>query len=150
MSEKLSDYDKSWISRVLVDLFKWPLTQQFRQPVDPVRDGVENYFDIIKNPVDLSTMKKKLNEGTYKTIQQFTDDIHLMYENSLQYNGNSSYFTYIAADIEKWYLNRLKLKGNNAEEEWKNRVFEIIEKLNEHRKLNPAERMPLSAVADHE
>lgn len=149
MSNKLSDYDKLWISRILVDLFKWPLTQQFRQPVDPVRDGVENYLEIIKNPVDLSTMKKKLNDGVYKSVQQFSDDIHLMYQNSLQFNGNGSMLTYIAADIEKWYQSRLKVKGNNIEEEWKNKLFEVIEKLNEHKKFNPSERLPLSAVADN-
>ena len=41
--------------------FNWP----FLAPVDPVALGIPTYFTIIKRPMDLSTMKKKLDANDY-------------------------------------------------------------------------------------
>jgi len=37
----------------------------FKKPVDPVADGVPNYFTFIKKPMDLGTMKQKLSLHQY-------------------------------------------------------------------------------------
>ena len=40
-----------------------PESLPFRQPVDPTLLQIPDYFDIIKRPMDLSTIKKKLDTG---------------------------------------------------------------------------------------
>ena len=40
-----------------------PESLPFRQPVDPALLQIPDYFDIIKRPMDLSTIKKKLDTG---------------------------------------------------------------------------------------
>ena len=48
----------------LEKLYKYdPESLPFRQPVDPIGLQIPDYFDIIKNPIDLSTIKKKLDSG---------------------------------------------------------------------------------------
>ena len=37
----------------------------FLYPVDPVRQGIPDYPEIVKNPMDLSTVKRKLDERKY-------------------------------------------------------------------------------------
>lgn len=37
----------------------------FKRPVDPVIDQVPNYFTFIKKPMDLGTMKQKLQQHKY-------------------------------------------------------------------------------------
>jgi len=59
----------------------------FHNPVDPDKLGIPDYFNIIKNPMDLKTAEKRLSGGLYTSPLQWRDDIRLMYNNSLQYNG---------------------------------------------------------------
>ncbi|KAH9968683.1 TATA-binding protein associated factor Taf2 [Russula dissimulans] len=58
----------------------------FLQPVDPVRDRAPNYFEIIKNPMDISAMNAKLEEGMYKERFAFEADFRLMIRNAKTYN----------------------------------------------------------------
>jgi hypothetical protein len=41
----------------------------FHDPVDPVKFGIMDYFDIIAKPMDFTTIKKKLNYNAYNNPQ---------------------------------------------------------------------------------
>lgn len=71
----------------------WP----FLQPVDP--EEAPGYLDIIKHPMDLSTMEKKLNEGIYTTKEAFIDDFNLMVSNCLQYNDTDTIYARCAVAL---------------------------------------------------
>ncbi|KAK9721801.1 Transcriptional activator spt7 [Basidiobolus ranarum] len=45
-----------------------------------------DYFDIVKHPMDLGTMGKKLKTFQYKSKAEFTVDLNLIYANCLAYN----------------------------------------------------------------
>lgn len=64
--------------------------EPFRTPVDPHALGIPDYFEIIKNPMDMSTIKTKLDNGDYKDPWQFVDDVWLMFENAWTYNRKTS------------------------------------------------------------
>jgi transcription initiation factor TFIID subunit 2 len=66
-------------------------SQLFLQPVDPIRDHAPNYFDIIKQPMDISTMGAKLEAGHYKDRFAFEADFRLMILNAQEYNTSGSY-----------------------------------------------------------
>jgi hypothetical protein len=53
--------------------------------VDPVYLGIPDYFDIIKKPMDLLTIQKKLNSGEYRDPHEICDDIRLMWDNAWLY-----------------------------------------------------------------
>uniref|UniRef100_A0A7N9AT44 histone acetyltransferase n=1 Tax=Mastacembelus armatus TaxID=205130 RepID=A0A7N9AT44_9TELE len=69
-----------------------PESLPFRQPVDPILLGipVSDYFDIVKNPIDLSTIKRKLDTGQYQEPWQYVDDVWLMFNNAWLYNRKTS------------------------------------------------------------
>ncbi|KAF8665397.1 hypothetical protein AX16_000416 [Volvariella volvacea WC 439] len=75
----------------------------FLQPVDPIRDHAPNYFDIIKDPMDLSTMGAKLEEGMYKDRFAFQADFRLMIENAKRYNQHGSYVHNEAITLEVFF-----------------------------------------------
>lgn len=50
----------------------------------------QDYFDIVKNPMDLSTIKRKLDTGQYQEPWQYIEDIWLMFNNAWLYNRKTS------------------------------------------------------------
>lgn len=38
----------------------------FLQPVNPVKEQIPHYFTIVKEPMDLNTMRKKVMKHKYK------------------------------------------------------------------------------------
>ncbi|GLB35736.1 putative peptidase family M1 domain [Lyophyllum shimeji] len=75
----------------------------FNQPVDPIRDHAPNYFDVIKDPMDLSTMGAKLEAGMYKDRFAFEADFRLMISNAKLYNVAGSYVHNEAISLELFF-----------------------------------------------
>lgn len=67
-----------------------PESLPFRQPVDPELLQIPDYYQIIKKPMDLSTIKRKLDTGQYSDPWQYVDDVWLMFENAWLYNKKNS------------------------------------------------------------
>ncbi|OWZ17241.1 hypothetical protein PHMEG_0008846 [Phytophthora megakarya] len=59
---------------------------------EPVPDDVPKYRDIIKDPMDLSTMRKKAKRGKYKTLDAFVGDFNLMIRNCMAFNPDTTIF----------------------------------------------------------
>ena len=62
----------------------------FYEPVNPDALHIPDYFDIIKNPMDLGTIKQKLSSNQYMRINEFIIDINLMFDNCILYNGETA------------------------------------------------------------
>ncbi|WVQ79213.1 hypothetical protein IAT38_001309 [Cryptococcus sp. DSM 104549] len=82
----LSDTDFKAITIALTKLANHKASIYFRQPVDPVRDQAPDYFTVIKQAMDLSTIRAKLDNGMYKTRQEFVGDVRLIISNCFAYN----------------------------------------------------------------
>lgn len=70
---------------VLDKLQKKDTYEVFAEPVDP--EEVPDYYDFIKNPMDFSTIRKKLAKGVYVSLEQFEDDVFLICSNAMNYNA---------------------------------------------------------------
>ena len=46
-----------------------------------------DYYDVIKNPMDLGTMLRNVKSGRYKSKAQFMRDLDLIWDNCLTYNS---------------------------------------------------------------
>lgn len=79
----------------------------FHKPVNPFELGIPDYFQIIKNPMDFSTIKKKLSNNLYTNFKQFTEDIKLVFDNCYLYNGPNSSVglacTLVKNEYQKYY-----------------------------------------------
>ena len=51
----------------------------------------QDYYDIIKNPMDLSSIRSKLHSGSYKDPWEYVDDVRLMFDNAWLYNKPKSW-----------------------------------------------------------
>ncbi|KAI4482722.1 hypothetical protein M0804_008575 [Polistes exclamans] len=86
--EKLSESLKC-CNEILKELFSkkhsgyaWP----FYKPVDAELLGLHDYHDIIKKPMDLGTVKIKMDTREYKTAPEFASDVRLIFTNCYKYN----------------------------------------------------------------
>lgn len=62
------------------------IRQPFDYPVDPVALNIPNYFKVIKNPMDLSTLQKNLKSGAYQSAKDFFNDMKLIFHNCFKFN----------------------------------------------------------------
>ena len=67
-----------------------PEAVPFRTPVDANALGIPDYYDIIKTPMDMSSIRRKLETGGYNDPWEFINDIFLMFENAWVYNRKTS------------------------------------------------------------
>lgn len=71
----------------------------FAEPVDP--NEVEEYYEIIKEPMDFGTMRAKLHEGMYKSLEQFEHDVFLISGNAMHFNSSSTIYFRQARAIDE-------------------------------------------------
>lgn len=53
--------------------------------------AIPDYNNIIKKPMDFGTIKKKLQFNLYSSPYEFKEDVDLVFNNCLLYNGVNSY-----------------------------------------------------------
>lgn len=58
----------------------------FKEPVDPVKLNIPDYHNYVKYPMDVGTVRKKLEQGQYRTPLEVRDDLRLVWRNCATYN----------------------------------------------------------------
>ena len=61
--------------------------QFYAEPVDTVKLEIPEYKESIEYPMDLGTMYSKLANDQYDSVQAFDDDLSLIVNNALEFNG---------------------------------------------------------------
>lgn len=85
-AQGLSPVDQRKCERLLLYLYCHELSIEFQEPV-PV--SIPNYYKIIKKPMDLSTVKKKLQKKHsqhYQIPDDFVADVRLIFKNCERFN----------------------------------------------------------------
>jgi len=82
----------------------------FNCPVDPVELGLPDYFEVIKKPMDLGTIHKKIDNGAYHSIVDFEVDVNLTFDNAMAYNEEGTVVYDMAKELkEKFKIDYKKL-----------------------------------------
>ncbi|KAB5567220.1 hypothetical protein PHYPO_G00230290 [Pangasianodon hypophthalmus] len=85
----LSPEDQRRCERLLLYLFCHELSVEFQEPVP---SSVPNYYKIIKHPMDLNLVKRKLqlkHPQHYQSPKEFVYDVRLVFSNCAKYNEMS-------------------------------------------------------------
>jgi len=67
----------------------------------PDRREYPDYFQLIKQPIALSTIRKRMNSNYYKNVIDFREDMRLMFNNARTYNQEGSWVYVDAEEMEK-------------------------------------------------
>ncbi|KAH8732093.1 Bromodomain-containing protein [Phaeosphaeriaceae sp. PMI808] len=87
---------RHFLSQVRNHTQAWP----FVKPVD--RDEVPDYYNVIKSPMDLTTMEERLEQDAYASPKDLVDDLKLIFSNCRQYNDATTAYAKCATKLEKY------------------------------------------------
>lgn len=88
---------------VLVQLKRHECAGPFLCKVDPVAELCLDYFLIVKEPMDLSTVEAMLKEGTCSTRNQFAALVRKIWSNSLLFNKPETKLYHMTRKISKFF-----------------------------------------------
>ncbi|XP_076835562.1 bromodomain-containing protein 8 isoform X1 [Brachyhypopomus gauderio] len=78
----------------------------FLQPVtDEIAPG---YHSIVTRPMDLSTIKKNIENGLIRTTAEFQRDIMLMFQNAVMYNSSDHDVFHMALEMQRDVLEQIQ------------------------------------------
>jgi hypothetical protein len=148
---KLTKFQQQKCLELTDKLVSWPICSPFVEMVDPDRDGAPDYFDIIKEPMALAEVKRKLVGNEYDTVQSWERDVNLIWTNAKAYNGDDTLFTHMAMEAQLWFTQKMKRFPSTQEEDWTGKIQRTAKKLLDVLSHPPAELDPsgkLSTAGD--
>ncbi|KAM5147827.1 bromodomain testis-specific protein [Mantella aurantiaca] len=80
--------------------FSWP----FQQPVDAAKLNLPDYYRIIKNPMDLSTIRKRLEYNYFTNAMDCMKDFNTMFTNCYIYNKPGDDIVLMGQELEKVFI----------------------------------------------
>ncbi|KAG2116963.1 hypothetical protein DEU56DRAFT_874123 [Suillus clintonianus] len=101
-----------YCGRILSDLQRKQhatIAHPFYEPVDAVKLDIPTYYRVIKKPMDMSTMRKKLEAGEYPNASKFFDDFKLMIRNCFLFNPAGTLVNQAGIELQRLF-----------DEKWKN------------------------------
>mmetsp|Transcript_37557 Transcript_37557/g.77085 ORF Transcript_37557/g.77085 Transcript_37557/m.77085 type:complete len:225 (-) Transcript_37557:404-1078(-) len=91
----------------------------FGEPVDPVKLQIPDYFDVIKQPMDLGTVKAKLDDGTLTSPEMFKEHVLLTFSNAMTYNPASHDVHIMAKTLKDLFLSKWEPMEGSVMEKWR-------------------------------
>ncbi|KAK0642937.1 hypothetical protein B0T16DRAFT_294739, partial [Cercophora newfieldiana] len=88
--------------------YEW--NNAFLQPVDPVALQIPTYHKIVRKPMDLQTMKEKLDGGDYTSFKEFERDFELIVKNCKLFNGEQHLVYKQALDLQQLFKKEFSKK----------------------------------------
>lgn len=75
------------ITKILARIIARRDSEMFREAVPYVEMGLTDYLDVVKVPMDLGTVRAKLEGKTYQTEDECAEDIRRIWRNAMLYNA---------------------------------------------------------------
>ena len=94
--------------KVLTPLWKCKGAYPFHKPVDATVCNLDEYYDIIKSPMDMDTIKERLAKNFYHSSSECISDFHLMFKNCETYNKPGEPVFKMCENLKKVFLQKLK------------------------------------------
>ena len=121
--------DSRVMMKIVCALISRPESAIFRKPVAWKKLGLDDYPDIVKNPMDLGTIKRNLEKGDYyKNYQDVANDIRKVWLNCMAYNQDGSEIYHLADIFSRKFEEAYSSIRTSKEEDYE-RVPTIDERI---------------------
>ncbi|KAG2766756.1 hypothetical protein PC129_g6459 [Phytophthora cactorum] len=101
--------NKKKCTDVVEHFFKLESCEPFRERVNWEEWGLYDYLQVVKEPMDLGTIRSKLSKNEYKKQAEFARDMRLVWSNCKLYNQDGSDLYLLADELAKKFEDRVKI-----------------------------------------
>ncbi|KEP64395.1 UNVERIFIED_CONTAM: histone lysine acetyltransferase GCN5-A [Hammondia hammondi] len=101
---------KAQIAALLSTLEKHSSSWPFRRPVSV--SEAPDYYEVVRRPIDISTMKKRNRNGDYRTKEAFQEDLLLMFDNCRVYNSPDTIYYKYADELQAFIWPKVEALGS--------------------------------------
>uniref|UniRef100_A0A096MV03 Bromodomain-containing protein 8 n=1 Tax=Papio anubis TaxID=9555 RepID=A0A096MV03_PAPAN len=117
-SSKLTDLsqddpvqDHLLFKKTLLPVWKMIASHRFSSPfLKPVSERqAPGYNDVVKRPMDLTSLKRNLSKGRIRTMAQFQRDLMLMFQNAVMYNDSDHHVYHMAVEMRREVLEQIQV-----------------------------------------
>lgn len=105
-SEAFTPVDRRKCERLLLRLYCNELSTDFQEPITP--SSMPEYSEIIKMPMDLSVIRSKLDDSSYKSTEDFVADVRLIFKNCATFHKEDTEMASVGANLESYFEELLK------------------------------------------
>ncbi|XP_010509689.1 PREDICTED: transcription factor GTE1 isoform X1 [Camelina sativa] len=114
----------------------WP----FMEPVDVKGLGLHDYYKVIEKPMDLGTIKKKMEGSDYSNVREIYADVRLVFKNAMKYNeAKEDVYVMAQSLLQKFEEKWIHIMPKLVEEEKKQADEEAEEHANKQLTLEAAQ-----------
>lgn len=68
---------------------------------EPLSQEIPSYYEVIERPMDFQTLERLLKNGAYDTIEQFKDDVDVIFSNCTYFNQRDTIYYKEAIRMQK-------------------------------------------------
>jgi hypothetical protein len=115
----------SLLLRFTDSILKHPLSAPFRAPVDIDKSAIEHYRACCPDPMDLSTVNKKLKSQQYPSLKTWWADMNLIFDNAIRYNSAGSVIGGMAQYLKRQVEKKIQTLLCNNPRNYEARLFEL-------------------------
>lgn len=144
----MNAYQKTRCLGVMDKILQKRISGMFAQPVDPERDGVPTYFQIIDRPMDLGTVRKKLEGDEYPTVQEWKNDVELIWENSYRFNGRNALVSVLARQLQVMFSEETEMITDQPVFDWMLKLDQLRGEVERLSKIGPKPTVVQKSVAN--
>ncbi|XP_030381048.1 homeotic protein female sterile-like [Scaptodrosophila lebanonensis] len=95
------------LKKVLNFLWRSRWSQHFKKPVNSIVLGIPDYHKVVKRPMDLSTIKKRLENNYYWQADEALEDFQLLFNNCMLYNQEGTPVYIAGKELRDLFYSRL-------------------------------------------
>ncbi|XP_020755810.2 bromodomain-containing protein 8 isoform X2 [Odocoileus virginianus] len=103
--------DHLLFKKTLLPVWKIIASHRFSSPfLKPVSERqAPGYKDVVKRPMDLTSLKRNLSKGRIRTMAQFQRDLMLMFQNAVMYNDSDHHVYHMAVEMQREVLEQIQV-----------------------------------------
>ena len=120
----MTDFQKKYCLRMLDKIEKHPISELFRDKPSAIDDRYSTSLIEPEKYMDLKIVRKKLEEGQYKCINDWGSDVRMIWKNA-QDNYPDSAISLMAADLSRWFEKRWGEYPRTEEEQWAKKLKKV-------------------------